>query len=102
MLKIADLNTSKELGRNEMAGVVGGTSEMERLSALIDFSTSIYNKVADVQQGFALNLAQGNSGAVTNNQQIVGGNGVVFAPVTQTQTQGNFLELFELGNTLVG
>lgn len=102
MLKIADLNTSKELGRSEMAGVVGGTSDMERLSALIDFSTSIYNKVADVQQGFALNLAQGNSGAVTNNQQIVGGNGVVFAPVTQTQTQGNFLELFELGNTLVG
>jgi hypothetical protein len=101
MLKITDIEVSKELGRNEMAGVVGGTSDLERLSALLDFSTSIHNKVADVQQGFGLNLAQGNSGAVTNNQTLVAGNGVLYAPVTQTQTQGNYMELFELGRTLV-
>ncbi len=102
MLKIADIEVSKDLDRSEMAGVVGGTSELERLSALLDFSTSIHNKVADVQQSFGLSLAQGNSGAVTNNQAIQGGNGVVYAPVTQTQTQGNYMELFELGKTLVG
>ena len=101
MLKITDIEVSKELGREEMAGVVGGTSDLERLSALLDFSTSIHNRVADVQQSFGLGLSQGNSGAVTNNQAIQGGNGVVFAPVTQTQTQGNYMELFELGKTLV-
>jgi hypothetical protein len=101
MLKITDIEVSKDLGRDEMAGVVGGTSDLERLSALLDFSTSIHNKVADVQQSFGLGLSQGNSGAVTNNQAIQGGNGVVFAPVTQTQTQGNYMELFELGKTLV-
>jgi hypothetical protein len=101
MLKIVDIETSKDLDRSEMAGVVGGTSDLERLSALLNFSTSIHNKVADVQQSFGLSLAQGNSGAVTNNQAIQGGNGVVYAPVTQTQTQGNYMELFELGKTLV-
>ena len=101
MLKITDIEVSKDLGRDEMAGVVGGTSDLERLSALLDFSTSIHNKAADVQQSFGLGLSQGNSGAVTNNQAIQGGNGVVFAPVTQTQTQGNYMELFELGKTLV-
>ena len=101
MLKITDIEVSKDLDRNEMAGVVGGTSDLERFSALLDFSTSIHNKVADVQQSFGLGLAQSNSGAVTNNQAIQGGNGVVYAPVTQTQTQGNYMELFELGKTLV-
>ena len=101
MLKITDLTVSKELAKNEMARVVGGTSELERLSALFDFSTSIANKVADVNQGFGLNLAQSNVGTVTNNQAIQGGNGVVYAPVTQSQTQGNFMDLFGLGNTSV-
>ena len=101
MLKIADLTVSKELNRKEMTGVVGGTSGLADLSALLDFSTSIHNKVADVQQGFGLNLGQGNSGAVTNNQTLVGGNGVLYAPVTQTQTQGNYMDLFDLGKVLV-
>ena len=101
MLKITDLTVSKELASNEMAHVVGGISDLERLSALFDFSTSIANKVADVNQGFGLNLAQSNVGEVTNNQAITGGNGVVYAPVTQTQTQGNFMDLFGLGNTSV-
>jgi uncharacterized protein with beta-barrel porin domain len=74
---------------------------MERFSAFLDFSTSLTNKVADVKQGFGLNLAQGNAGEVTNNQIIHGGNGVVYAPVTQVMTQGNYLDLYELGNSLV-
>jgi len=101
MLNITDLDTSRELDGREMAGVRGGVSELERLSALIDFSTSIYNKVADVNQGFGFNLAQGNSGAVTNNQTIVGGNGIVYAPVTQSQIQSNAMALSEIGKALV-
>jgi hypothetical protein len=101
MLKITDLNTSKKLDSVEMAGVRGGTSELASLSALIDFSTSLYNKVADVNQGFGFNLAQGNSGAVTNNQTIVGGNGIVYAPVTQSQIQSNALALSEIGKTFL-
>jgi hypothetical protein len=101
MLKITDLKTSRELDRTEMAGVRGGSSETERLSALIDFSTSLYNQVADVNQGFGFNLAQGNSGAVTNNQSIVGGNGIVYAPVTQSQIQSNAMALSEIGKTFL-
>ncbi len=59
MLKINDLTVSKELARGEMAEVIGGTSGLESLSALIDFSTSTTNKVADVNQIFGLSLAQG-------------------------------------------
>ena len=101
MLKIQDLAVSKELAREEMAGVVGGTTELERLSALIDFSTGLVNKVADVEQAFGLNLAQGNTGAVTNNQNIIGGNGIVFAPVTQSQVQSNAMAVADLGNVAV-
>ena len=102
MLKITDLTVSKELDHLEMAGVRGGTNELERLSALIDFSTSLSNTVADVQQGFGFGLAQSNSGAVTNNQNIVGGNGIVFAPVKQSQTQSNAMALTDIGNVLAG
>ena len=62
-----------------MAGVRGGTSPF----ALIDFSTGFTNKVADVTQGFGFAFAQGNEGAVTNNQAIQGGNGLSFAPVSR-------------------
>jgi hypothetical protein len=92
---------SKELARGEMAEVVGGTSEMERLSALIDFSTSTTNKVASVNQLFGLSLAQGNAGAVTNNQLIKGGNGLTYAPVTQEQVQDNYMSVYGIGNTSV-
>jgi hypothetical protein len=92
MLNITDLTVSKELDSKAMAGVRGGTSELERLSALFDFSTSIVNKVADIKQAFGF----------SNNQSIVGGNGVVFAPVHQTQTQANSLSLSDIGNALVG
>ena len=101
MLKINDLTVSKELARGEMAEVVGGTHELDRLSALIDFSTSTTNKVADVNQVFGLSLAQGNVGAVTNNQAIVGGNGIAYAPGTQEQVQGNYMSVYGVGNTSV-
>ena len=101
MLKVTDLTVSKELSGSEMASVTGGSDELERLSALVDFSTAIDSKVAAVQQGFGLNLGQSNVGAVTNNQAIYGGNGVVYAPVTQTQTQANYMDLLGLGNTAV-
>ena len=101
MLNITDLTASKELDSKTMAGVRGGTSELEQLSALFDFSTSMVNKVADIRQAFGLNIAQANTGALTNNQTIVAGNGVVFAPVTQTQTQANSLSLSDIGNAFV-
>ena len=102
MLTINDLTTSKELDSREMAGVCGGRSDLESLSALIDFSTKLNNTVANVNQGFGFGLSQGNSGAVTNNQNIIGGNGIVYAPVTQTQTQGNTLDISEIGKALLG
>ena len=102
MLKITDLTTSRELDSVELAGVHGGTSGLGSLSALIDFSTSLNNKVADVNQGFGFSLAQGNSGAVTNNQTIIGGNGIVYAPVTQSQYQSNAMTVSEIGKTLLG
>ena len=43
MLKVTDLIESKEMGSREMAGVRGGTSELERLSAL-DTLTGIANR----------------------------------------------------------
>ncbi len=102
MLKITDLNTSKELDNCEMAGITGGTSELERFSALLDFSTSMINKVADINQQYGFSIAQSNSGTVTNNQTIIGGNGVIFAPVTQTQTQANALAISDIGSAFVG
>jgi hypothetical protein len=102
MLKITDLSTSKELDRREMAVVAGGTTDLERFSALLDFSTSMINKVADVNQQFGFSFAQSNSGTVTNNQTIYGGNGIVYAPVTQTQTQANSMSISDIGNAFVG
>ena len=96
MLNIHDLKASKELDSKEMTGVRGGFDPFS-----IFAGTSITNKVADVQQAFQLALAQGNTGAVTNNQAIVGGNGVDFAPVHQTQDQYNDLYLSDIGNVHV-
>lgn len=97
MLKITDLTASKELDSKEMAGVRGGTSPF----LAIDFSTGLTNKVADVTQGFGFAFAQGNEGAVTNNQGIVGGNGFALAPVTQYQGQHNDMYVYDIGNVSV-
>ena len=101
MLKITDLSADRNLGRQEMAGVIGGSTDLERFSALLDFSTSLINQVADVNQQFGFSLVQSNSGTVTNNQTIIGGNGIVFAPVTQTQSQANALAIAGIGHTSV-
>ena len=97
MLKIKDLIASKEMDAAEMASIHGGFDPF----AVIDFSTGIDNKVADVQQLFSFQFAQGNAGAVTNNQAIMGGNGVTYAPVTQSQTQGNYMDVSDIGNVSV-
>jgi hypothetical protein len=99
MLTMTDLNRCEKLGRDEMRNLRGGTDPLAQLTALFDASTSIYNRVADVQQAFAFGIAQSNTGTVTNNQAIYGGNGVVFAPVYQSQTQANSLSLSDIGNT---
>jgi hypothetical protein len=97
MLKITDLTASKEIDSKEMGLIRGGMDPF----AHIDFSTGITSKVAAVTQGFDLALAQGNAGAVTNNQEIVGGNGLTFAPVDQSQFQGNWMDVSGLGNVSV-
>ncbi|MBN7795013.1 hypothetical protein [Parahaliea mediterranea] len=97
MLKMTDLTVSKELERKEMHEVRGGFDPFAILA-----STSISNKVADVDQIFGFKLAQGNAGEVTNNQAIGGGNGVIYAPVDQTQSQYNDMYLDHIGNTTVG
>jgi hypothetical protein len=97
MLKITDLTASKELESKEMAGVRGGTSPF----AIIDFSTGITNKVADVTQVFGFAFAQGNEGTVTNNQAIAGGNGLSLAPVSQYQDQYNDMHVYDIGNVSV-
>lgn len=97
MLKITDLTTSKDLESLEMAEVRGGMDPF----AIIDFSTGLTSKVADVDQAFAFQFAQGNTGAVTNNQAIAGGNGLSYAPVTQSQEQYNDLSVSGIGNVSV-
>lgn len=97
MLKITDLTTSKEMDSKEMTGVRGGFDPF----ASLDFSTSINSKVADVNQGFGFALAQGNEGAVTNNQEIMGGNGSSWSPVDQSQYQDNWMDLSHIGNVSV-
>ena len=102
MMKITDLAVNRELDRAAMAGVAGGTSGGEQLSALLDFSTSLVNKVADVNQQFGFAFAQSNTGTVTNNQTIIGGNGLIYAPVTQTQSQSNAMSISDIAKVLVG
>ena len=97
MLKITDLTSSKNMETREMAEVRGGMDPF----AVIDFSTGLENKVADVNQLFAFQFAQGNAGAVTNNQAIAGGNGISYAPVHQSQSQYNDLYVGDIGNVSV-
>ena len=97
MLKITDLTASKEMDRKEMTAVRGGLDPF----AVFDVSTGISSKVADITQGFEFNFAQANSGAVTNNQEIHGGNGSSWAPVDQAQFQANFMDVRDVGNVSI-
>lgn len=97
MLNIKDLAVNKELHSNDMARIAGGWHPM----MLLDGSTRLKNKVADVEQLFDFALNQGNAGEVTNNQAIAGGNGIVYAPVDQTLKQDNHMDLSGIGNTRV-
>jgi len=97
MLNITDLAESKELDSKAMAGVRGGFNPF----AILDGSTSLTSKVADVNQLFAFDLAQNNAGAVTNNQAINGGNGITYAPVDQTLTQASSMSVYDIGNVSV-
>ena len=97
MLKITDLHVNKEMESTEMAGVRGGFDPF----AIFDSSTSITSKVADANQMFAFGFAQSNVGEVTNNQAISGGNGVIYAPVDQTQVQNNYMDVSDIGNIFV-
>jgi len=102
MLNITDLNVSKDLDSNAMASVSGGTNQLpQSIALLLDGSTSLTNKVADISQGFGLGLAQNNAGAVTNNQIINGGNGIVYAPVDQNLSQSNWMDVYGIGNATV-
>lgn len=101
MLKLNDLSRNETLTDSRMSQVTGGTSDFERLSALIDFSSDIASTVGSVSQGIGLRLGQSNDGNVVNTQIIQGGNGVIYAPVRQEQTQANYLDLLKLGNSLV-
>lgn len=101
MLKITNLNDSKALDSKAMAGIRGGNSPLEILGALLDLSTSLNSKTADVNQGFGFGLEQNNAGAVTNNQIIHGGNGIVYAPVNQSLSQSSWMDVFGIGNSAV-
>ena len=102
MLNIKDLATNKEMDHKTMAGLTGGNSLLRGpLAVLLDGSTSLNSKVADVTQAFGLGLTQNNAGAVTNNQAITGGNGIVYAPVEQSLSQTNWMDAYGIGNTAV-
>jgi len=98
MLKVTDLTVNKELDSKTMTSVRGG---FDPFAILIDGSTSLNNKVADVDQIFQLGLSQTNAGQVTNNQAINGGNGIVYAPVDQNLSQSNLMNVYDIGNVSV-
>ena len=98
MLNITDLTVSKELDTKTMTGVRGG---FDPFAILIDGSTSLKSKVADVDQLFAFDLTQNNAGQVTNNQAIQGGNGIIYAPVTQNLDQSSNMSVSRIGNVNV-
>ena len=101
MLNVKDLAASKELTSETMRSVVGGTRKgMPSLD--LDFGTSLKSRVADISQLFEMNLGQTNAGQVTNNQSIKGGNGIVYAPVDQSLSQDNYMNVFDIGNSYVG
>lgn len=96
MLKLNELQHCEELAPEALSEVRGGFDPFAVLA-----STRIDNRVADVDQLFALQLQQANAGAVTNNQAILGGNGATYAPVNQDQYQHNNMYLSGIGNTSV-
>ena len=98
MLKINDLTESKTLDSKAMRGVIGGWNPF---AIMADGSTTQINKVADIDQVFELNFAQGNIGEVINNQAISGGNGRIIAPVKQTLDQDNTMRVYDIGNTSI-
>jgi len=97
MLNITDLAESKELDSKTMAGVRGGFNPF----AILDASTSLNSKVADVDQFFAFGFTQNNAAAVTNNQAINGGNGITYAPVNQHLDQYSDMSVSGIGNVEV-
>jgi len=98
MLKMTDLSTSKTLDHKTMTRVRGG---FDPFAILVDGSTSLNNKVADVDQVFAFGFAQNNASAVTNNQAISGGNGLSAAPVDQYLDQYSNMNVSDIGNVSV-
>jgi len=98
MLKVTDLAINKELDSKTMTSVRGG---FDPFAILIDGSTSLNNKVADVDQVFAFGFEQNNAAAVTNNQAINGGNGLAYAPVTQNLDQYSDMNVSGIGNVSV-
>ena len=98
MLKVTDLAINKELDSKTMTSVRGG---FDPFAILIDGSTSLNNKVADVDQAFAFGFVQNNAGQVTNNQAINGGNVIVYAPVDQNLSQSNLMNVYDIGNVSV-
>ena len=97
MLKITNLAESKELDSETMTSIRGGFDPF----AILDGSTSLNSKVADVDQMFAFGFAQNNAGAVTNNQAINGGNGITYAPVNQHLDQYSDMNVSGIGNVSV-
>lgn len=98
MLNIKDLSSAKELDSKDMTAVRGG---FDPFAILVDGSTGINSKVADVNQLFQFDFAQNNAAAATNNQAIQGGNGLAYAPVNQHISQSTNLSVFDVGNTSV-
>lgn len=97
MLKVNDLVENRTLDRLALSGVCGGFNPFTYFERSVRQSSV----VADVDQVFAFAFDQQNSGQVTNNQMIQGGNGIVYAPVNQRQSQGSRLSVFDVGNTSV-
>lgn len=99
MLTIKDLSSAKEMDTKEMTAVRGG---FDPFAILVDGSTSLNNKVTDVDQGFAFGFTQNNAAAATNNQAIQGGNGLAYAPVGQNLSQYSDMIVSGIGNVSVG
>lgn len=98
MLNITDLAASKALDSKTMTSIRGG---FDPFAILLDGSTSLNNKVADVDQVFAFAFIQNNAAAVTNNQAISGGNGQIYAPVNQNLDQYSDMTVSGIGNVSV-
>ena len=71
------------------------------ISQLLAMSGVIQQLANDDRLEKLLKFAQGNVGAVTNNQAIAGGNGISYAPVHQSQSQSNDLYVSDIGNVSV-